>query len=280
MLFESILHRNITYNDLFNSTDKLIKFPTYSNGTQSCFEASFSFFKIESPNIYNNGTNDLKKGSQISAEQFLHMISTDEKVGNCSKTDLNQHRQNKKNLKTYTITSDGEAKWLRFGDLSDEDKNRLLSYFNYACIPYKVEKFLYRNKDEMYNVWVFLVPVSARKARDFRKYIINLLTVDKVLIKPGDEEKEFNCTLLPEFVDRKTRKQHEIKLPISKESFMLVNGEYTNTFETMEGIHCYDLNPIDVDKFGMQVAVFKDKFDRTIYMRKYMSNKNDTEACC
>ena len=61
---------------------------------------------------------------------------------------------------------------------------------------------------------------------------------------------------------------------------MLVNGEYTNTFETMEAIHCYDLNPIDVDKFGMQVAVFKDKFDRTIYMRKYMSNKNDTEACC
>ena len=184
----------------------------FFNGSQYGFEASMLSFVLKTPINYNIGGQRPETQHRISLEQFLHMISTDKKPGNCSKNVLNQHRQNKTNLKTYTITTDGKAKWIRFGKLSEDDKDRLTSYFNLIGMPFKIEKVLYRKNHEEYYVWVFLVPVQAKKAKNFAKYTLKLLDME--------------CEILPNLIAANTRTQHEIKMPFGKESSMLVDGTY------------------------------------------------------
>lgn len=257
-------------------TDKHFKLLNEINCSQSCFEEKIPGFKIENPLKENyKRTFDLKTWSEISVVQFLHMISTEKTFSSlkCLK-DVMRHRHNKKVLKTCQVTSKGEAKWLRFGDMNEFNKNRLISFFNCTPIQYKVEKVYNKGKDRSYNVWVFLIPVNAKKAKRFGEYIIEFLSFDKAFI--NGKETKFECTLLPEFVDVNTRKDHEIKMPLHNTSFLLVNGEYTNKFDTMEGIELFDLTNVDVESFGKNVAAIKDRSNRAIYMREYMSKRSKT----
>jgi hypothetical protein len=98
MLLEAMLHKPPLH------TQNEISY--FLNGSQYGFEASMLSFVLKPPIIYYIGGQSPKTQHRISLEQFLQAVSTDKKVGNLSRKDLNQHRQNKANLKTYTITTD------------------------------------------------------------------------------------------------------------------------------------------------------------------------------
>jgi hypothetical protein len=231
----------------------------FLNGSQYGFEASMLSFVLKPPFYYNIGGQSPETQHRISLVQFLQAVTTDKKVGNLSRKDLNQHRQNKSNLKTYTISTDGKAKWIRFGKLSESDRDRLTSYFNLKGIPFKIEKVLYRKDHEEYYVWVFLVPVHAKRAKNFAKYTLKLLGID--------------CEVLPNLIAVNIRSQNEIKMPLSKESSILVDETYMNEFDTMEAIEYIDLNNVDLEEYGSQIVQMLGSYDKGICNREVYQSK-------
>jgi len=103
------------------------------------------------------------------------------------------------------------------------------------------------------------VQVQAKKAKRYGEYILKLL--------------DMTCELLPEFTAANSRAHNEIKMPLGKDSYMLVDGEYMNEFDTMEAIQCVDLNDADVETYGRQVVDFRGKFDRDLYRREDLATK-------
>jgi len=271
MMREAIGHM---YGENEDLTDSQFKLLNNFNCAQSCFETKGLDFQCQKPLNNTIRLQELKIQSNFSVGQLLQLISTAKTFSslNSLEVEVMKHRHNKKVLKTCQVTAKGEAKTLTFGNMIEFNKNRLINLLNSLEIPYKVEQI--RNKeDETYSVWIFLVPVKASKAKRFGEYIIDFFKDDISYSKR--EEIKFECTLYPEHIDVTTRKQYEIKMPLHNKSFVWVNGEYTNNFDTID-IEQVDLTNVDMDKFGKDIAAFKERVNQTTYQREYKAKRGKT----
>lgn len=242
MLLEGLLHKSPTFwfpNLPGFSSSKITRL-------QCTLKNFISISASKAPIEYNNnyhGAFDAKIERQILNSSFLTMIMTNKKPGKLTPGKINDHAKDKNILKTCTITTNGMAKWLRFGGLDDESKTKLVSFLALMKIPNQLEKI-----EEKYNVWIFLKPVKARKAKTFGKHILKLLNID--------------CELLPNNVNGNTRQQEIIKLPLSSKSLLLINDN--NILES-------DMSNFDVDEFGECVMEMLGSFDRNAYRRQVYS---------
>ena len=193
--------------------------------------------------------NDVTMGSLFTS------ISTEKKPGSLSDKERYNHGIDKVSLKTCTITTDGMAKWVRFGKLDEENKTKIVSFFALTHIPYTLEK-----DGDTYNVWVFLEPIKVKEAKNFGEYIIKFLNI--------------KCELRPNKINAKTRQQETINFPLGTKSSIFVNGQLIKDIENISITKCI-ITKVFVDTLGKYFEPEKEKeipFDEIAYENKVEEN--------
>lgn len=207
---------------------------TQKNKIENKSEASTR--QLQPPIVYSIGGSNC---TRISHVELLNLILRPTTIGasdlNLSKSKANWHMLGKIPQKTKIVSKESLIHWIQFQDIRFiYDLNRMLKYLQTLNIPCFVEINLTSNT---YTVWILVNPIEGLKAKKFGEQVI------RDIEKDGEE---FHCVLLPRYTNKKGakfKKNNEIKLPLHPKSQILVDGEFKQTFESL------DIGVLDIEKF-------------------------------
>lgn len=188
------------------------------------------------PIINNIGGRDAIEVSNVGFHNLISkcIMSGDVDLSKLTEKRIGRHISGKEPIKIPVVSKDGVSNFVLFKDIKlDKDVVRLCSYLSQKNLPYVVE---HNDKNESYNVWLFIKPIKAIRAKSFCEQVLrNIRDIKKIPLY---------CDVLPKITNRRSvgfDKQNEIKLLLCNTK-VLIDGEFVNYPESLS-VEIADLEP-------------------------------------